>query len=116
MEYEERLEKAGVFLLISEKTSGLTKTEKDRVVKNFKDRKFEEVETKIDDFITILKEGATKNSKKKIIKETTSKKKVNDVITESEGLDVPKKRVVKDEEINGDQQLSMSEIANSYIF
>jgi len=116
MEYEERLEKAGVFLLISQKSKGLTETETAHVVKTFKDRKFEEVDGKIDDFITVLKEGVKKETKKNKSAKTSKKKKVDDVITENEGLEAPKKKVVKDEEINESGKKSMSEIANAYIF
>jgi len=105
------------FFLISEKTNGLTKTEKEHVVKTFKDRKFEEVDGKIDDYIKVLKEGVNKvTKKKKVVLENTKKKTVNKLFTEDDGLEAPKKEVVKDEDINKSTELSMNEIANSYIF
>lgn len=118
MEYEEKLEKAGVLLMISEKTGGLTESEKAHVVSTFVDRKFEEVDEKIDDFITVLKEGAKKgDKKKKKLTEKVKPKKAEQVISENDGIAQPKKTVVKPEVINEEKKtVTMTDLANQFIY
>jgi len=117
MDYEEKLEKAGILLMISEKTNGLTESEKKHVVSTFVGRKFEEVDEKIDDFITVLKEGAKKTTKKKKKLTESVKKKTGRVISENDGVQPIKKTVVKQSVINEEKkEQSMADIANEYIF
>lgn len=116
MELEERLEKSAVFILMSEKTNGLTNSQKNRVVEMFKDKHFDEVEKKVDSFIELIKEGDTSVSKKKA--SVIKKKKLNDVIAEGDEIKVAPKRekikkVIKENEetpVN-----SFANIANSYL-
>lgn len=114
MELEERLEKSAIFLMISEKTAGLKNTDKKRVVEMFKDKKFNEVEKKIDDFVTLIKEGKEKKIKIDEKVEKSKKKNTDNVISENDGLEETKKTVINDEEINEKDELKMSELANNY--
>lgn len=111
MELEERLEKSAIFLLISEKTNSLKNSDKKRVVEMFKDKKFDEVEKKIDDFVTLIKEGDEKKTKKV----NSSKKNTDDVISEGDGLDDEKKTVINEEDIEDDLGNKMTNIANKYL-
>ena len=101
MELEERLEKSATFILMSEKTEGLTATQKQRVVSMFNDKHFNEVEKKIDNFVTLIKEGESVVSKKKTA--VIKKKKINDVIAEGDAIIEESKtkkikRVIKEDE------------------
>jgi len=113
MELEERLEKSATFILMSEKTEGLTATQKQRVVEMFKDKHFNEVEKKIDNFVELIKEGESVVSKKKTA--VIKKKKINDVIAEGDAIiEKPiakkiKKVIKEDEEF---QIPSLNESAN----
>jgi hypothetical protein len=103
---EGKFEKATTFLMISEKTSGLTNTEKKQVVEMFKDKKFDEVDKKIDDYITLIKEGTNKKFKK-----VEQPKKIENVISENDKIDRPKKIVIKEEkEID-----TLADYANAYL-
>jgi hypothetical protein len=105
---EGKLEKASTFLMISEKTSGLTNTDKKQVVEMFKDKKFDEVEKKIDDYIVLIKEGTNKKFKK-----ATESKKIENVISENDKVATPKKTVIKEEIVEKD---TLSDFANKYLF
>lgn len=96
MELEERLEKTATYLMISEKTDGLTNSQKNRVVKMFKDKHFDEVQEKIETFVELIKEGEEKKVEE--VKKTVRKepKTIDSVITESDTIKEDKK-VIKEE-------------------
>jgi len=106
MESEERLEKSATFLLISEKTQGLTKTEKQRVAKMFKNKKFEEVKEGIETFVEMIKESSPVQPKAK----TTDKGTLDSIITEEDNLDVDKPAVMEEKE-----EFTFAEKANRYM-
>ena len=58
MTLNERLEKVATYLLISESTNGLNEDQKKRVSDMFKDKPFEEAESKIKGFVEFLCESA----------------------------------------------------------
>ncbi len=91
MKLEERLEKTATYLLISEKTEGLTVSQKKRVVNMFKDKAFDEVKEKIDDFIGIVKESNEKKEEK--AEETTEEKTIVDEIV-AEGDTIEETKVI----------------------
>lgn len=105
MESEERLEKSATFLLISEKTQGLTKTQKERVTKMFKNKKFNDVNEGIDTFVEMIKESSDFNPKK-----SDSKGTLDEIITEDDGLDDNKASVNEEKE-----EFSFAEKANRYM-
>jgi len=116
MELEERLEKSAVFILMSEKTDGLTNSQKNRVVEMFKDKHFDEVEKKIDGFVELIKEGDTSVSKKKA--SVIKRKKINDVISEGDSINTEPKtkkirKVIKENEETPVD--TFTNIANSYL-
>jgi hypothetical protein len=116
MELEERLEKAAVFLMISEKTNGLPGTQKKKVIEMFTDKKFNDVEKNIDNYVTLIKEGTV--SKKKVQKINESKK-VDKVVSSKVGLEEDKKTVVAPEvidEVINENDTSMSDAANRFLF
>ena len=94
MELEERLEKTASYLLISEKTEGLTRTQKSRVVKMFKDKSFDEVKDKIGTFIEMVKETPVK--KEEVKESVASKRKTIDSII-SEGDHIAQEKLVINE-------------------
>ena len=114
MQSEERLEKTATYLLISEKTEGMLPSEKEKVVKLFKDKHFTEVKEKIDTFVGMLKES-TKSTPKVEYKKVQKKKILDESVDVNDNVD-PKKvveqpKVVKEEvEVN-----STTKIANRYM-
>ena len=62
MTLNERLEKVATFLLISESTNGLNDEQKGRVKDIFKDKPFDEVESKIKGFVEFLCESEVKGA------------------------------------------------------
>ena len=105
MESEERLEKAASFLLISEKTEGLTRTQKQRVAKMFKNKKFDEVKDGIDTFVEMIKESATVAPKKSGDKGT-----IDSIITEEDNMEEEKASVIEEKE-----EFTFAEKANRYM-
>jgi len=91
VESEERLEKSAAFLLISEKTEGLTPSQKQRVVKMFKSKPFSEIKETIDEFVSMVKES---NEPKKVEEKTS--KKIDSVLSEGTAPE-DKKEVIKEE-------------------
>jgi len=104
MESEERLEKSATFLLISEKTAVLTPTQKQRVAKMFKNKRFEEVKEGIDTFVEMVKESAAPKVK------SESKGTIDSIITEDDNLGEDKKTVNEERE-----EFSFAERANRYM-
>jgi len=104
MESEERLEKSATFLLISEKTQGLTGSQKQRVAKMFKNKKFEEVKEGIDTFVEMVKESNSPRLK------SVGKGTLDEIITEEDNIGEEKK-VIKEEK----QEFSFAERANRYL-
>jgi len=80
MEAEERLEKSATFLLISEKTEGLTGTQKSRVAKMFKNKRFDDVKDNIDTFVEMVKES------KAPAKKSDDKGTLDEIITEEDNI------------------------------
>tara|TARA_Y100000310_G_C20704329_1_gene833651 strand:- start:18103 stop:18960 length:858 start_codon:yes stop_codon:yes gene_type:complete len=115
MKYEKRLETAANFVLISQKSEGLNESQKTKVLGMFKDKKFEEVEKKIDDYVHILKEGTSLKPKKKTKIVETKKKKVSTVISESDNIVPKQKKVNKDEGLDTPKPLSMANLANDFM-
>jgi len=103
MEAEERLEKAASFLLISEKTEGLTKTQKSRVSKMFKNKKFEDVKEGIDTFVEMIKESVP-------VKKSVGKGNIDEIITEEEHIEDAKVVVAEERE-----EFTFAERANRYM-
>lgn len=104
MESEERLEKSATFLLISEKTIGLTESQKQRVTKMFKNKKFDEVKDSIDTFVEMVKESTGSKPKAK------SKGTMDEIITEGDNLEEVKPSVAQEKE-----EFTYAEKANRYL-
>jgi len=91
---ESKLEQSAVYLLISEKTNGLKKSDKQKVVGMFKSKDFEEVEKNIDNYLQLIKESDSIKTKKPMAKTSVKSK----VVSVNEGV-VPgntKKAIVKE--------------------
>lgn len=106
MEAEDRLEKSATFLLISEKTKGLTDSQIQRVAKMFKNKKFEEVKEGIDTFVEMVKESAAAPA----TTDEGAKGTVDEIITEGDHIADDKKTVVAEKE-----EFSYAEKANRYL-
>lgn len=104
METEDRLEKSATFLLISDKTKGLIESQVQRVVKMFKNKKFDEVKDAIDEFVTMVKESNTPSVK------TESKGTMEEIITESDHIEETKAAVVEERE-----EFTFADKANRYL-
>ena len=104
MEAEDRLEKSATFLLISEKTKGLTESQIQRVTKMFKNKKFDEVKDAIDEFVTMVKESGTQRVR------TESKGTMDEVITEGDHIEELKAAVNEEKE-----EFSFANQANRYL-
>jgi hypothetical protein len=101
VESEERLEKSASFLLISEKTDGLTDTQKQRVVKMFKNKKFDEIKENIDEFISMIKESNGERVEVAESKKADSKS-IDSVLTEAAASEPTKeKKVIKEDTFAG---------------
>lgn len=119
MESEERLEKTATYLLISEKTEGMTASEKQRLVKMLKNEKFDIVKEKIDTYVEIIKESATPkvsvtpkvNRKRKPV---SKKKTLDESIDVNDHID-EKKASKPETVIEEDNEFKMSDIANKYL-
>ena len=61
-----KLEKSTAYLLISEKTKGLTESMRRKVFESFKGEPSGKIEEKIDGFIGVLKESARTNRKRPV--------------------------------------------------
>ena len=93
IEMNEKLQEAEVKLLIVEKTSDLTEKEKERVVEFFGDKDLEEVKTKIDGFLKIVKEGQN-------VDEDDNDDLVNeDVVSEDDGIEDDKEEDKKEDKV-----------------
>lgn len=71
MEMEHRLEKASVFLIISENTNGMTASQKRKVVEQFKDSTFAECDAKIGAYVSLIKEAEAIADKKLVSESAT---------------------------------------------
>jgi hypothetical protein len=113
LESEERLEKTATYLLISEKTTDLTQTQRERVLKMFKDKHFDEVKEKIDTFVDIVKESTEKTEKEVTTEKVETPTKVDDVLTEEEHIPETKKVVA--EKVETEKAPSFIRSANSLL-
>jgi len=103
MESEERAQTAATYLIISEKTEGLTKSQKARVVNMFKTKKFDDVQGNIDSVVDIIKE-----SKDTPVK-TNDKGTIDEVITEDK---LPEEKpVIKEEK----EEFTFASKANRFL-
>jgi hypothetical protein len=96
MELEGKMEKTATYLLISENTEGMLPSQKNRVVKMFKDKHFDEVQEKIGSFVELIKESDEKKvvaSKPAVKREA---KVIDSVISENDHTPETKK-VIKEE-------------------
>jgi len=104
MEAEDRLEKSATFLLISEKTKGLTESQIQRVTKMFKSKKFDEVKDAIDEFIGMIKESNTPASSNE------SKGTMEEIIAEDDHIEESRPSVNEDRE-----EFTFADRANRYL-
>ena len=113
IQLETKLEQSAVYLLISEKTNGLKKSDKQKVVEMFKTKEFDEVEKNIDNYLQLIKESDSIKSKKPV-KKTSVKSKV---VAVNEGV-VPQKTdkepVAKLNEAVK-EEVTLVDISNKYI-
>jgi hypothetical protein len=108
MESEDRLQKSASFILISEKTQGMTGTQKKRVVNLLKSKSFDEINESIEDVVSIVKESANIVVPKEI---NESKAVIDEIITEDDVIVEEKKSVVKEEE----DKKSFADLATFYL-
>lgn len=119
---EERLEKLAVFLLISERSQGLTGNQKKKIVEEFKSANFEDVDAKIDGFVKLIKEADSKPVEKTIVESAGVKtqprqlkrKTVDSMIAENDSFKVKKETITESEEI--DQSFSIVDVASDYFY
>lgn len=115
MQLESQLEQSAIYLLISEKTNGLKKSDKQKVIEMFKEKSFDEVEKNIDNYLGLIKESV-KPSKKKVMSEETKKSVQEKVESVNEGAEVKtEKKPVADKAINEHEIPSLSDYANKYL-
>jgi len=105
VESEERLEKASTFLLISEKTEGLARSQKQRVANMFKSKKFDDTKENIDTFVDMVKESATPK-----VKTSTRRNTIDAVISEDDHI--PESKASMNEER---EEFTFAERANRYM-
>lgn len=87
---EEKIDKTASYLMISEQTQGLKESQKKRVVNMFKDKKFNEVQSKIGSFVDLIKES-------KEVRPVTNKKPFIDSVTSSDdNIPTPKPEVIEE--------------------
>jgi hypothetical protein len=113
IQLEGKLEQSAVYLLISEKTNGLTKTDKQKVVEMFKDKDFDEVDGKIDNYLGLIKESYS--PKAKIQKSEQKKSTKTSVRTVNEGAVVDTKKEAKVVRQEPDASTMMNDIANRFL-
>ena len=113
IQLEGKLEQSAVYLLISEKTNGLTKTDKQKVVEMFKDKDFDEVDGKIDNYLGLIKESYSPKAK---IQKSEQKKSIKtSVRTVNEGAVVDTKKEAKVVRQEPDASTMMNDIANRFL-
>ena len=114
MKLESQLEQSAIYLLISEKTNGLKKSDKQRVIEMFREKSFDDVEKNIDNYLDLIKES-TRPSKKKVVVER--KKSVQDKVQSvNEGASVKsQKKPVADKSLNEQTIPTLSDYANKYL-
>jgi len=114
MKLESQLEQSAIYLLISEKTNGLRKSDKQKVIEMFKEKSFDDVEKNIDDYLDLVKES-TRSSKKKVVVER--KKSVQDKVQSvNEGTSSKtRKKPVADKTLDEQTIPTLSDYANKYL-
>jgi len=114
MKLESQLEQSAIYLLISEKTNGLKKSDKQRVIEMFREKSFDDVEKNIDNYLDLIKES-TRPSKKKVVVER--KKSVQDKVQSvNEGASVKsQKKPVADKSLDEQTIPTLSDYANKYL-
>ena len=108
IELETKLEQSAVYLLISEKTNGLKRSDKQKVVEMFKNKEFEEVENNIDNYLSIIKESHSPKTTTK-----TKRKVKKTVVNEGAVVDQPKKAPKQVEKLT--EEVSLVDISNKYL-
>ena len=114
IENNQLLEKSAIAHLIDEKTKDLSESQVINVKKFFKDKDFEEVESKIDSFVDLVLEKANEEDKKEL-DESKESDEINDesqleTIIESKN----ESKKIEDEDIN-DRVNGSIETANNYL-
>lgn len=110
MELENKLEQSAVYLLISEKTNGLKRSDKQRVVEMFKNKDFDEVEQNIDNYLQLIKESNNVKLKNKKSTKTRSAK-----TTVNEGVVVDNKKKAPKVEKKINESVSLIDISNRFL-
>jgi len=105
MESENRLEKSATFLLISEKTKGLTESHTQRVIKMFKNKKFDEVQDTIDEFVSMIKESSTPAKQRMRARGT-----MEEIINEGDYIEETKPAINEEKE-----EFTFADQANRYL-
>jgi len=113
IQLENKLEKSAVYLLISEKTNGLKKSDKQKVVEMFKSKEFDEVEKDIDNYLKLIKESEFSRLKKPV-KKTSVKSKV-DSVNEGAVPEVKKESVAKTIEEDVKSTVTMVDVSNKFL-
>ena len=114
IQLEGKLEQSAVYLLISEKTNGLKKSDKQKVVEMFKGKEFDEVEKNIDNYLQLIKESDTKKPKKPA-KKAPVKAKVESV-NEGAVPEVKKEPVAKQIEESVEPEVpTMVDVSNKFL-
>jgi hypothetical protein len=113
IQLENELEKSATYLLIAEKTNGLTRTSKQRVVEMFKDKEFDHVEKNIDNYVGLIKESEGVKPKLKAAVKTAVKTKIKSV-NEGAVVDVIKEPIKQDLKESTDE-FDISDMANRYL-
>jgi hypothetical protein len=100
IEYKELAEKGAKMLLLKEKTDGLTVEQKERVMTVYESKSFDEIESKIDDYVKLICEDETENADKTEGKNDTTEKKVeiNETKVEGDGIDDKKVTITEDKD------------------
>lgn len=110
IQLETKLEQSAVYLLISEKTNGLKKSDKQKVVEMFKSKDFDEVEKNIDNYLSLIKESESIKTKKPTKKTSVKKKVVNEGVVP----EVDKEPVAKVEEPIV-EEVTMVDVSNRFL-
>ena len=113
IQLETKLEQSAVYLLISEKTNGLKKSDKQKVVEMFKSKDFDEVEKNIDNYLQLIKESESIKAKKPA-KKTSVKAKVESV-NEGAVPEVDKEPVAAPIEESVKEEVTMVDISNKLL-
>jgi len=111
---EDKLEKSAVYLLISEKTNGLKRSDKQRVVEMFKGKEFDEVEQNIDNYLQLIKESSSIKTKKTTKAKKSSVKTKMQAVNEGAVVD-NKKKATKEDKAPVVEDITLVDVSNRYL-